>query len=63
MNASTNTGIAGVPAMAQQARDLTRAGRAAEAALIWQRILATDPNHTEALLSLSSSMPLCSSAG
>jgi len=53
MNASTNAGNAGVPAMAQQARDLTRAGRAAEAALLWQRILAADPNHTEALLALA----------
>ena len=48
MNASIN---AGVPAMAQQARELARLGRAAEAALLWQRILAADPNHTEALLS------------
>jgi aspartyl/asparaginyl beta-hydroxylase (cupin superfamily)/Tfp pilus assembly protein PilF len=50
MNASIN---AGIPAMAQQARELTRAGRAAEAALLWQRILAADPNHTEALLALA----------
>jgi aspartate beta-hydroxylase len=50
MNASINTGI---HAMAQQARELTRLGRAAEAALLWQRILAADPNHTEALLNLS----------
>jgi aspartyl/asparaginyl beta-hydroxylase (cupin superfamily) len=53
MNASTHTGNAGVPVMAQQARDLTRAGRAAEAAPLWQRILAADPNHTEALLALA----------
>jgi aspartyl/asparaginyl beta-hydroxylase (cupin superfamily)/Tfp pilus assembly protein PilF len=44
---------AGIPAMAQQARELGRAGRAAEAALLWQRVLATDPNHTEALLALA----------
>jgi aspartate beta-hydroxylase len=50
MNASTN---AGLPAMAQQARELARLGRAAEAALLWERILAADANHTEALLSLS----------
>jgi len=50
MNASIN---AGIPAMAQQARELTRAGRAAEAALLWQRILAADPNYTEALLALA----------
>jgi aspartyl/asparaginyl beta-hydroxylase (cupin superfamily)/Tfp pilus assembly protein PilF len=50
MNASVN---AGVPAMAQQARELARLGRAAEAALLWQRILAAEPNHTEALLSLA----------
>lgn len=50
MNASTS---AGVPAMAQQARELTRAGRAAEAALVWERVLGADPDHTEALLSLS----------
>ena len=53
MNASINTGNAGVPAMAQQARELTRMGRAAEAALLWQRVLAADLNNTEALLSLS----------
>jgi aspartate beta-hydroxylase len=47
MNASTT---AGIPAMAQQARELTRLGRADEAALLWQRILTVDPNHTEALL-------------
>jgi aspartyl/asparaginyl beta-hydroxylase (cupin superfamily) len=39
--------------MEQQARDLTRAGRAAEAAAVWQRILAADPNHTEALVALA----------
>ena len=50
MNASIDPGLS---AMAQQARELTRVGRAAEAALLWQRILAADPNHTEALLSLS----------
>jgi aspartyl/asparaginyl beta-hydroxylase (cupin superfamily) len=44
---------AGLPAMAQQARDLNRAGRTAEAALLWKRVLAVDPNHTESLLSLS----------
>jgi aspartyl/asparaginyl beta-hydroxylase (cupin superfamily)/Tfp pilus assembly protein PilF len=43
----------GIPAMAQQARELHRAGRAAEAALLWQRVLAVDPNHTEALLALA----------
>jgi len=36
--------------MAQQARELTRAGRTADAALLWQRVLAADPNHTDALL-------------
>jgi aspartate beta-hydroxylase len=50
MNASIN---AGVPAIAQQARELNRAGRVAEAAALWQRILAADPNHTEALLGLA----------
>jgi aspartate beta-hydroxylase len=50
MNASTN---AGVPAMATQARDFTRIGRAAEAALLWQRILTVEPNHAEALLALA----------
>ncbi|HQR47962.1 MAG TPA: aspartyl/asparaginyl beta-hydroxylase domain-containing protein [Steroidobacteraceae bacterium] len=50
MNASVN---AGIPAMAQQARELARVGRAAEAALVWQRVLGADPNHTEALLALA----------
>jgi aspartate beta-hydroxylase len=50
MNANIN---AGVPALAQQARELARAGRAAEAALLWQRVVAVDPNHTEALLALA----------
>lgn len=50
MNATT---IAGTPAMAQQARELARVGRAAEATLLWERIIAADPDHTEALLSLS----------
>jgi aspartate beta-hydroxylase len=53
MNTSTRAGNAGVPTMAQQARDLTRVGREAEAALLWQRVLAADPNNAEALLSLS----------
>jgi aspartate beta-hydroxylase len=54
MNTTTAyAGNAGVPAMAQQARELTRNSRAAEAALLWQRILTADPNNTEALLSLS----------
>jgi tetratricopeptide (TPR) repeat protein len=44
---------AGVPAMTLQARELTRAGRAGEAAQLWQRILAADPDHTEALLALA----------
>ncbi|NJD32640.1 MAG: aspartyl beta-hydroxylase [Gammaproteobacteria bacterium] len=44
---------AGIPAMAQQARELTRVGRALEAAQLWQRILAVDPNHTESLLALA----------
>ena len=39
--------------MAQQARELTRTGRVAEAAPLWQRILAADQNHTEALLGLA----------
>ncbi len=50
MNPSTNTGV---PAMAQQARELMRIGRTAEAALVWERILEADPHNTEALLSLS----------
>ena len=41
------TSTAGVPAMAQQARELARAGRAADAALLWQRILGADPAHVE----------------
>ena len=44
--------IAGVPAMAQQARELARAGRAADAALLWQRILGADPAHVESLVGL-----------
>ncbi|MFO1393738.1 MAG: aspartyl/asparaginyl beta-hydroxylase domain-containing protein [Steroidobacteraceae bacterium] len=50
MNANVN---AGIPAMAQQARELARVGRAPEAALVWQRVLGADPNHTEALLALA----------
>jgi aspartate beta-hydroxylase len=50
MNASTD---AGIPAMAQQARELNRAGRAADAAQLWQRILAATPDHSEALLGLA----------
>ena len=46
------TSIAGVPAMAQQARELARAGRAADAALLWQRILGADPAHVESLVGL-----------
>ena len=50
MNATT---AAGVPAMAQQARELARAGRINDASALWQRVLALDPNHTEALLAMA----------
>ena len=50
MNATT---AAGVPAMAQQARELARAGRINDASNLWQRVLAVDPNHTEALLAMA----------
>lgn len=50
MNSSTD---AGVPAMSQQARELKRAGRDADALRLWQRVLAADPNHAEALVALA----------
>ena len=50
MNATT---AAGVPAMAQQARELARAGRINDASTLWQRVLALDANHTEALLAMA----------
>ena len=49
---STNP-AASLPAMAQQARDLARAGRPVESSQMWQRVLGIDPDHTEALLALS----------
>ncbi|MFO1394378.1 MAG: aspartyl/asparaginyl beta-hydroxylase domain-containing protein [Steroidobacteraceae bacterium] len=48
---STTTGE--IQALAQQARDMTRAGRRAEATQVWQRVLGLDPNHTEALLAIA----------
>lgn len=44
---------AGLREMVQQARDLARAGRAVESSQMWQRVLGADPDHTEALLALS----------
>ena len=41
-----------LPALARDARELARAGRAAEAARLWQRVLELQPDHAEALLAL-----------
>lgn len=39
--------------MSQQARELKRAGRDADALRLWQRVLAVDPNHIEAMVALA----------
>ena len=49
---STNPATS-LPAIVQQARELARSGRAVESTQTWQRVLGADPNHTEALLALS----------
>jgi aspartyl/asparaginyl beta-hydroxylase (cupin superfamily) len=48
MNTATST----LPALVRDARELARAGRGAEAAQLWQRVLQLQPRHAEALLAL-----------
>ena len=47
-----NTATGSLPAIIRDARELARAGRGADAARLWQRVLELQPDHAEALLAL-----------
>ena len=51
-NRRMNTTVAPLPALIRDARELARAGRGADAAVLWQRVLQLQPDHAEALLAL-----------
>lgn len=50
MNAPQSTSL---QSLAREARELARAGRAAEASRLWQRVLEADPGNPDALLALA----------